>query len=66
MTIFIPLNFTAGVYGTNFHTEKSPFNMPELTWYLGHPFALLLMAALALTMLLYFRRKGWIGSRTNT
>jgi magnesium transporter len=58
-TIFIPLNFIAGIYGMNFKTETSPLNMPELNWYWGYPFALGLMAAIALVMLLYFRRKGW-------
>jgi magnesium transporter len=61
-TIFIPLNFIAGIYGMNFHSESSPWSMPELRWYWGYPFALALMAALALGMLFYFRRKGWIGS----
>ncbi len=30
-TIFIPLNFIAGVYGMNFDNEASPLNMPELS-----------------------------------
>jgi magnesium transporter len=61
-TIFIPLTFISSIYGMNFHTERSPWNMPELTWYLGYPFALSLMAAMAFGMLYYFRRKGWLGS----
>jgi magnesium transporter len=60
-TIFIPLGFIAGVYGMNFDPEVSPFNMPELEWYLGYPFALVLMAAVAFGLLAWFRRKGWIG-----
>jgi magnesium transporter len=64
-TVFIPLNLIAGIYGMNFHTESSPWNMPELSWYLGYPFAIALMTALALGMLLYFRRKGWIGPRAS-
>jgi magnesium transporter len=43
----------------NFNGDRSPVNMPELNWYWGYPFALALMAAIALAMLLYFRRKGW-------
>jgi magnesium transporter len=35
-TIFIPLTFIAGVYGMNFNTEKSPYNMPELNSYWGY------------------------------
>ncbi len=37
-TIFMPLTFIAGVYGMNFKTELSPWNMPELNWYYGYPF----------------------------
>jgi magnesium transporter len=29
-TIFIPLTFIAGVYGMNFNTATSAWNMPEL------------------------------------
>ncbi len=39
-TIFIPLGFIAGVYGMNFKSAVSPWNMPELSWYFGYPFAL--------------------------
>jgi len=60
-TIFIPLTFIAGIYGMNFSAERSPWNMPELNWYWGYPFALLAMALVALGMVLYFRRKGWVG-----
>lgn len=58
--IFIPLTFIAGVYGMNFDTE-SPWNMPELKWYAGYPLALVLMLAVALGQLIYFRRRGWLG-----
>jgi magnesium transporter len=61
-TIFIPLTFISSIYGMNFQTERSPWNMPELTWYHGYPFALALMAAMALGMLYYFNRKGWLRS----
>jgi magnesium transporter len=59
-TIFIPLTFVAGIYGMNFNPAKSPWNMPELNWYWGYPFSLLLMAGLALLLLAFFRRKGWL------
>lgn len=62
-TIFIPLSFVAGLYGMNFDPAASPFNMPELKWRYGYPFALGLMAAVAGGLLLYFRVKGWIGGR---
>ena len=61
-TIFIPLSFIASLYGMNFDPAVSPWNMPELRWYLGYPFALALMALLAGGLLYNFRRKGWIGS----
>jgi magnesium transporter len=60
---FIPLSLIAGIYGMNFNTARSPFNMPELNWYLGYPFVLGLMAAVALGMVTFFRRKGWLHSR---
>lgn len=60
--LFIPLTFIAGIYGMNFDSEVSPYNMPELHWFFGYPAALTLMAIVAVGMLVYFRRKGWIGS----
>jgi magnesium transporter len=56
----MPLSFIAGVYGMNFKTEVSPLNMPELSWPLGYPFSLLLMAAVATVLLVFFHRKGWL------
>lgn len=59
-TIFMPMSFVAGVYGMNFDPEASPWNMPELAWTFGYPFALGIMAAIAGGMLTYFWRKGWL------
>ena len=53
-TIFIPLTFIAGVYGMNFE------HMPELAHEYGYPLALLMMVGIAVGMLIYFKRKGWI------
>lgn len=61
-TIFIPLTFIAGVYGMNFNHAQSPWNMPELDWYWGYPFVMLLMFGVAGSLLWYFVRKGWLGS----
>jgi magnesium transporter len=61
-TIFMPLTFIAGIYGMNFDPDTSPLNMPELRWYWGYPFSLLLMGLTSLLLLYYFRRKGWLGS----
>jgi magnesium transporter len=59
-TIFIPLSFIAGLYGMNFERSVSPWNMPELGWTWGYPFALGLMALVAAGLLVFFRRRGWI------
>jgi magnesium transporter len=60
-TLFIPLTFVAGLYGMNFNHDASRWNMPELYWAFGYPAALGFMALVAVAMLLYFRRKGWLG-----
>ncbi|WP_026734792.1 magnesium/cobalt transporter CorA [Fischerella sp. PCC 9605] len=59
-SIFIPLTFIAGIYGMNFNTEKSPYNMPELNWYWGYPVCLALMAIIAISLLFIFWRSGWM------
>jgi len=56
-SIFIPLTFMAGIYGMNFE------HMPELDNRWGYPLLLGSMAAVGVGMLLYFRRRGWIGRR---
>ena len=58
--IFIPLTFVAGIYGMNFNTESSPWNMPELNWYWGYPACLGFMLAITSGLLFYFRRRKWI------
>lgn len=60
-TIFIPLSFIASLYGMNFDTKASPWNMPELGWRYGYVFSLALMVAVAGGLLYYFRRRGWLG-----
>jgi magnesium transporter len=46
--------FIASVYGMNFD------NMPELTWHLGYPLALLFMVGLAGSLVIFFRRVKWL------
>ena len=53
-TIFIPLTFVAGIYGMNFE------HMPELSWPWAYPLLLVLMAVLAVSLVIYFRRREWI------
>ncbi len=64
-TIFIPLGFVASLYGMNFDGSRSPWNMPELSWYFGYPFALTIMALIGVVLLVYFRIKGWLGGSTS-
>jgi len=52
--IFIPLTFVAGIYGMNFSY------MPELGWKWGYFAALAIMAAICISMLIYFRNKKWL------
>jgi magnesium transporter len=60
-TIFIPMSFVTGLYGMNFDTTASPWNMPELHWVYGYPFALGVMGCIAGVLLFWFWRRGWIG-----
>jgi len=53
-TIFIPLTFVVGVYGMNFH------NMPELRWEYGYYTVWMIMTAIVIVMVTYFRKKKWI------
>jgi len=52
-SIFIPLTFIAGIYGTNFDY------LPELHYKYSYFVMLGVMGILALTMLIYFRRNKW-------
>ncbi len=52
--IFLPLGILAGIYGMNFE------NMPELGWRYGYFVTLGLMASVVVTLLVVFRRKGWL------
>jgi magnesium transporter len=58
-TIFIPLTFIVGVYGMNFEA------MPELHWVWGYPLVWVIMLLVALGMLLFFYRKGWLRGENN-
>lgn len=53
-TLFIPMTFIAGIYGMNFEL------MPELKWRWGYPLVWVVIVAIAVVMLFYFRRKKWL------
>jgi magnesium transporter len=53
-TVMLPLTFIAGVYGMNFE------HMPELRWRYGYLAAWLVMGAVAVGMIVWFRRKRWL------
>ncbi|MHC4622733.1 MAG: magnesium/cobalt transporter CorA [Planctomycetota bacterium] len=53
-TLFIPLTFIVGIYGMNFRY------MPELQWHWGYPVILVVMGAVMVTMVIYFRKKKWL------
>lgn len=44
----------AGIWGMNFE------NMPELEWWVGYPLAIGLMVAVSGSLIVFFRRAGWI------
>jgi magnesium transporter len=58
-TIFMPIGVVAGIYGMNFD-RSHPWNMPELSWPYGYEYALSLMATIAIILLIYFKRRGWL------
>ncbi len=58
--IMMPLTFIVGVYGMNFD------NMPELRSRYGYFIVLAVMALVASGMLLFFWKRGWLGSADET
>ncbi len=58
--IFMPLTFLVGIWGMNFDPESSPWNMPELKAYYGYPASLLFMLAVAVGLIVFFKRKKWL------
>jgi magnesium transporter len=53
-SIMLPLSLIAGIYGMNFD------NMPELRTPYGYFWTLVVMAVVAILLLVYFWRRGWI------
>jgi magnesium transporter len=54
--IMLPLTFIAGLYGMNFD------NLPELHYEYSYFIVLAIMVVVAIGMLIFFWRRGWIGS----
>ena len=52
--VFVPLTFLAGIYGMNFE------NMPELSTRNGYFVVIAIMVFIAVSLLIYFRRKKWL------
>jgi magnesium transporter len=50
----VPPVLVAGIYGMNFK------NLPELGWWLGYPYALVLIVVSALVPMAWFRWRGWM------
>jgi magnesium transporter len=53
-TIFIPMTFFAGIYGMNFKY------MPELEWPWSYPSLWVFLLLIAISMVVYFRKKKWL------
>ena len=55
-SLFMPITFFAGLYGMNFE------HIPELGWKYSYPVFLSVCGITTVSLLIYFKRKGWIGS----
>ncbi|WP_223836893.1 magnesium/cobalt transporter CorA [Paenibacillus oceani] len=53
-TFFMPLTFIVGIYGMNFD------RMPELDWNYGYLAVWVVMAAVAVGMWIYYKKKKWM------
>lgn len=53
-SVFLPPTLIASLYGMNF------LHMPELSWPVGYPLAILLMVILGAAPYLYAKRRGWM------
>ena len=53
-TVFIPMTFLTGLFGMNVTAMVKALEYP---W--AFPMILIMMLAIALTMLTYFKKRGW-------
>ncbi len=58
-SVMMPMTVITGIYGMNFQY------MPELTKRWGYPMALGLMASIGTGMLIFFKKRGWMGKDRN-
>lgn len=63
-TIFIPLTFITSIYGMNFNTKASRWNMPELEWPFGYALVWASIVSVSVAMLAFFWKRGWLRSLT--
>ena len=56
-SLFLPPTFIVGIYGQNFDI------LPELHWAQGYGFSWFLVVSSTIGQLIFFWRRGWIGSR---
>lgn len=54
-TVFLPMTFVSSVYGMNFRF------MPEVDWRYGYAMAWGLMLCVGGGMVMFFKRRGWLG-----
>ena len=54
VALFVAPTLVGSIYGMNFE------HMPELSWYIGYPLALLLMLSITGLLLVVFKRSGWL------
>lgn len=52
--VFLPPTLIASIYGMNFHS------MPELKWFFGYPFAIMLMMLSAWLPYKFFKKRNWL------
>jgi len=59
----MPLSFLAGIYGMNFDSTGSRWNMPELAPRYGYPTLVRVTLLIATILIALFWREGWFDLR---
>jgi magnesium transporter len=58
--LFIPLTFVCSIYGMNFDTKVSEWNMPELEWKYGYLGFWAVIISMTVGQLFFFWKRGWL------